>query len=119
MFWADEVRLSPSNRTLFASTRGLEPRTKGWVAAFELHESGAIKSESQSRCGQHQPVVVGPMPLNPAPFTPTTAQDVSDQSWIVLTDSEEGLIMILLWQSNRLVEVQRLRLMVVLLLLSG
>jgi carboxy-cis,cis-muconate cyclase len=45
LFWADEVRVSPSSQFLYASTRGLVPSQNGWVAAFELNEDGRWKSE--------------------------------------------------------------------------
>ena len=49
-YWADEVRLSrPASgppKYLYASTRGLEKETKGYVAVFELDENGLVQGEA-------------------------------------------------------------------------
>ncbi|KIW43957.1 uncharacterized protein PV06_05003 [Exophiala oligosperma] len=49
-FWADEVRTSFSHaskpRYLYASTRGLDPRRKGYVAVYKLTEEGRIDTSS-------------------------------------------------------------------------
>ena len=51
LYWADEVRLSTGPDTtkpryMYASTRGLESGTKGYVAAFFLSEDGMLSSET-------------------------------------------------------------------------
>jgi len=46
LYWADEVRVSPSERYLYCSTRGLEPSTKGWVAVYALSPSGLPTSST-------------------------------------------------------------------------
>lgn len=50
-FWADEVRLSlaaDTPKVLFASTRGLESHTKGYLAAFALAEDGLFVSAQEA-----------------------------------------------------------------------
>ena len=50
-FWADEVRLSLRSKTpdvLFASTRGLEAHTKGFLAAYELRQDGFFANPSEA-----------------------------------------------------------------------
>ena len=49
-YWADEVRLSSGPdaskpQYLYASTRGLQASTKGYVAVFPLNEDGSLASE--------------------------------------------------------------------------
>lgn len=110
-YWADEVRLStgPSEsepRFLYASTRGLEANTKGYVAAFALTPSGSFESG--------EPLDIWETPtsggianaIEPAPHR--SAQKAAD--YMVMTDSEEGWVFILSFDGMKIKEVARLNL---------
>ncbi|KAG8166155.1 hypothetical protein KVR01_004707 [Diaporthe batatas] len=113
-FWADEVRVSNAHHTtnnnapryLYASTRGLEPGTKGYVAAYELDADGGIAGpavdifETRTSGGLANAIEPAPGPL---------VSDGSDE-FIALTDSEEGLVVILAFDGSRFREVASTRL---------
>ncbi|KAK4700718.1 carboxy-cis,cis-muconate cyclase, partial [Phenoliferia sp. Uapishka_3] len=107
-FWADEVRVSPGQEYLYASTRGLEPSEKGWVAVFPLLPSGQIAAE--------EPVALWETPtsggwanaVEPSPLS--TLKDGSGIDYITLTDSDEGLVLVLSWDGREIKEVARTKL---------
>jgi carboxy-cis,cis-muconate cyclase len=110
-YWADEVRTSFSNgdspKYLYASTRGLENGTKGYVAVFALTEDGMINGklgdnglldmfETPTSGGWANAVQPGPT--------------VDGVEYIALTDSEDGLVMVLSWDGKKVKEVGRVKL---------
>jgi carboxy-cis,cis-muconate cyclase len=107
-FWADEVRTSFSHgdtpRFLYASTRGLEARTKGYLAVFALTPDGRIDE------------AVGTRGLLDMWQTPTSGgwanavqpgPTVDGIEYLALTDSEEGLVMVVGWDGKTLSECVR------------
>lgn len=112
LFWADEVRVSRSSEFLYASTRGLEPSQRGYMAAFRLTVSGRIASS--------EPVAMWETPtsggwanaVEPAPEGPlsTLGQGLGGVDYLALTDSEQGLVMVLSFDGEKIEEVARVRL---------
>ncbi|POS75926.1 hypothetical protein DHEL01_v205676 [Diaporthe helianthi] len=110
-FWADEVRLSNHGsgggdntpRYLYASTRGLEPGTKGYVAAYELGADGSIAGpavdifETRTSGGLANAIEPAPGPL--------VSDDGGGDEFIALTDSEQGFVVILAFDGSRFREV--------------
>lgn len=98
LYWADEVRLSlraDNPSILFASTRGLESGTKGWLAAFALDESGLF-ANTESLCFWRTPTSGGwANAIEPAPF------HQEEREYLALTDSEEGQVMIVAWEKRQ------------------
>ncbi|KAK4057878.1 hypothetical protein OIO90_001097 [Microbotryomycetes sp. JL221] len=112
LFWADEVRVSPGSGYLYASTRGLEPQTKGWVAVFKLDQDGLCSSEkplalweTPTSGGWANAVEPAASPLSSLSFDGETGRD-----YLALTDSEQGLVMVLSWDGKQLKEVARTQL---------
>ena len=111
-FWADEVRLSLANGTkpkyLFASTRGLERSTKGYVAAFKLTEEGSIDGK-----GGRLEETPGLISIWETPTSGGWANaiqpgpTVDGIEYIALTDSEEDSVTILSWNGQAFNEVAR------------
>ncbi|KKY25594.1 putative carboxy-muconate cyclase [Phaeomoniella chlamydospora] len=112
-YWADEVRTSRSNGVephyLYTSTRGLVASTKGYVAAFSLTEDGLIRGwkggdqdgllalwETPTSGGWANAIQPGPT--------------IDGTEYIAMTDSEEGLIMILSWDGQGFREAARTKL---------
>ncbi|RSH95752.1 hypothetical protein EHS25_000844 [Saitozyma podzolica] len=106
LFWADEVRLSPSADILFASTRGLEPHTKGYVVAWSLTPSGRLavpaldgddtslhRFETRTSGGWANAIAVCPE-LGPR-----------GEVFLTLTDSEEGFVQVLSYTRDEGFEV--------------
>ncbi|KAL1857658.1 hypothetical protein Daus18300_010178 [Diaporthe australafricana] len=105
-FWADEVRLSntaedgASPRYLYASTRGLQPGTKGYVAAYELSEGGDITGpavdifETRTSGGLANAIEPAPGPMSE-----------TGEEFIALTDSEQGFVVILGFDGKKFREV--------------
>lgn len=99
IFWADEVRLSAPPAPgappayLLASTRGLEPKTKGYVSAFALTPEGLIANPEAGALDMWQSPTSGGWAnaLEPAPVLLGEQREI----FAALTDSEEGLVMML------------------------
>ena len=107
-FWADEVRLSPDARTLFGSTRGLKDETKGWLAAWSLDASGRVQGgDGAEPISRWQTPTSGGWAnaIEPAPWT-----KAGEPTLLALTDSEQGLVMIIKWDGKVFSEVSRVKL---------
>lgn len=112
LYWADEVRVSKSllyegaakaPKFLYASTRGLEAHTKGYVAVFALNEEGEIGEcrdmfETATSGGWANAV-------EPAPC----GTGMKGMEYVALTDSEEGWVFVLAFDGSKLEEIARLR----------
>lgn len=105
-FWADEVRLSNTSkdasrpRWLYASTRGLQPGTKGYVAAYELGPEGDISGpavdiyETRTSGGLANAIEPAPGPISD-----------TGEEFIAMTDSEQGFVVILGFDGRKFREV--------------
>ncbi|GAA5902269.1 hypothetical protein JCM6882_000488 [Rhodosporidiobolus microsporus] len=109
-YWADEVRVSPSGRYLYCSTRHLterSPTKKGWVAVYPLPPSGLLDPSSSPLALWETPTSGGwANAVEPAPGGYNTARE----EFVALTDSEEGLVLILGWDGETVREVARTKL---------
>lgn len=111
-YWADEVRYStgPDSqkpRYLYASNRGLEAETKGYVAAYKLQEDGLLESE--------EPIDIWETPtsggvanaVEPAPWRKGQSEEVE---YLALTDSQEGWVSVLSFDGKKIKEVAKVNL---------
>ncbi|GAA6046442.1 hypothetical protein JCM3770_004926 [Rhodotorula araucariae] len=106
LYWADEVRVSPSQKYLYCSTRGLEPSRRGWVAVYPLSPAG-VPSSQAPLCLWETPTSGGwANAVEPAPST----YNGEGVEYVALTDSEEGLVMVLAWDGKEITEVARTQL---------
>ncbi|KIX07757.1 uncharacterized protein Z518_02411 [Rhinocladiella mackenziei CBS 650.93] len=129
-FWADEVRTSFSHgdkpQYLYASTRGLKPEKKGYVAVFKLTEDGRIDSSLRLATNMSDSHANGAT-LDPDPYagllcmyrTATSGgwanaiqpgPTVDGVEYLALTDSEQGYVFVLGWDGKKIREVARTRL---------
>lgn len=108
-YWADEVRLSRpisgTPRYLYASTRGLERNTKGYVAVFPLDDQGDINGEEalhifETATSGGIANAVEPMPM----------REGDEMEYLVLTDSQEGWVFVLAFDGVEIGLVGRVRL---------
>ncbi|KAI5253089.1 Muconate cycloisomerase 1 [Aureobasidium subglaciale] len=108
-YWADEVRLSRpvsgAPRFLYASTRGLEKETKGYVAVFALDEEGLVKGEAIEIYGTATSGGIANA-VEPAPIV----EGQEDVEYLALTDSEEGYVFVLSFDGSKITEVARTQL---------
>lgn len=121
-FWADEVRISTIGRDngrkprwLYASTRGLHPETKGYVAAYSLDEQGALESTQAAAIYETRTSGGLANAIEPAPRTVYQRMGLLDSGndnddndideYIALTDSEQGWVTILAWNGKAFREV--------------
>lgn len=119
-FWADEVRTSrlcgdgKPPRWLYASTRGLEKETKGYVAAYELDEAGMMRGpavaiyETRTSGGLANAVEPAPREVYERMGLPLDGEGVEE--FVALTDSEEGWVVVLGWNGKQFREVAAVRL---------
>lgn len=111
-YWADEVRYSTGPdplrpRYLYASNRGLDAATKGYVAAYKLNEEGYLESE--------QPIHIWETPtsgglanaVEPAPWQKGQSENVE---YLALTDSQEGWVSVLSFDGKEIKEVSKVNL---------
>lgn len=120
-FWADEVRTSNlfvvpgtkrSPRFVYGSTRGLQPETKGYVAAYELDAEGRIVGpaveifETRTSGGLANAIEPAPRAL----YERLGIEDRQEEEFIAITDSQEGWVAILGWNGNNFREVSALKL---------
>lgn len=123
LFWADEVRTSPGETPthLLASTRGLEADTKGYVALFALDEQGYVSGLSRTEAVKEEgevswlhlwqsPTSGGWANAVEPCYKMLAGPDGRKSTYAVLTDSEQGLVMVLQVIDDRLVEVARVKL---------
>ncbi|PNS15331.1 hypothetical protein CAC42_2666 [Sphaceloma murrayae] len=109
-YWADEVRVSRTKdgmpKYLYASTRGLEKRTKGYVAVFELDADGLVKGGALDI---YETFTSGGLAnaVEPAPEALCAGAGVE---YMALTDSQEGFVFILSFDGTRVREAARLQL---------
>lgn len=95
-YWADEVRYStgPDARRpkyLYASTRGLEAHTMGYVAVFRLTEEGLIDGEEAIHIWQTPTSGGLANAVEPAPWR----DEFGEKEYLAMTDSQEGWIFML------------------------
>lgn len=124
-FWADEVRTSnlffvsgggdretKHPKYLYASTRGLEKSTKGYVAAYELDAEGRISGpaldiyETRTSGGLANAVEPAPSTI----YEKLGAGDEEKEEFMALTDSEEGWVVVLGFDGKRFREVAAVKL---------
>ncbi|RMZ79293.1 hypothetical protein DV737_g3527, partial [Chaetothyriales sp. CBS 132003] len=107
-FWADEVRSSLSDgdrpRWIYASTRGLQADTKGWLAVFAIDADGHVDAST----GDKGLVALWETPTsggwaNAVQPGPT----VNGIEYLALTDSEEGWVFVISWDGKEIKEVAR------------
>lgn len=107
-FWADEVRLSPGTKTpkyLYASNRGLKNGEKGFVYVFGLDDDGLLDETKRQPLAEWQTPTSGGWANA---IEPGFVRDGVEYS--ALTDSEEGLVMVLAWDGTTIREVARTKL---------
>ena len=117
-YWADEVRLSTGPdkmkpRYMYASTRGLEAHTKGYVAAFRLNEDGTLTSEEALDIWETPTSGGIANAIEPAPWASAKSgkdQSGDDVEYLAMTDSEEGWVFILGFDGHKISEVARVNL---------
>jgi hypothetical protein len=86
------VRLSPNADTLFGSTRGLEAKTKGYVAAWDLLPNGRLAKSNEDAKHRIETRTSGGW-ANAIAACPSLGPQ--GEVFLSLTDSEEGFIQIL------------------------
>ncbi|KAH0354527.1 Muconate cycloisomerase 1, partial [Aureobasidium melanogenum] len=109
-YWADEVRLSrPTSgrpKYLYASTRGLEKETKGYVAVFELDEEGLLRGEA---IDIFETATSGGIAnaIEPAPMV----EGQEGVEYLAMTDSQEGYVFMLAFDGKKIREIARTQLL--------
>lgn len=113
-YWADEVRLSttdPSDkdarpRYMYASTRGLESHTKGYVAGFALNADGTVASEEAIHIWETPTSGGIANAIEPAPWR----KEHGEMEYLAMTDSEEGWVFALSFDGKEIKEIARVTL---------
>ncbi|KXL46537.1 hypothetical protein M433DRAFT_65607 [Acidomyces richmondensis BFW] len=114
-FWADEVRLStgPSRQHppyLYASSRGLESHTKGYVTVFPLHADGTLASDEALDMWETPTSGGIANAIEPAPYVSELTGQEKFTDYLALTDSEKGWVFVLSFDGREIKEVARVNL---------
>jgi carboxy-cis,cis-muconate cyclase len=112
LYWADEVRLStgpdPNKpRYMYASTRGLEAHTMGYVAAYSLNPDGTLTSETAIDIWETPTSGGLANAIEPAPWRKVQNEN---EEFLAMTDSQEGWVFMLSFDGKCIKEVSRLNL---------
>lgn len=92
-YWADEVRLSPDNRWVFGSVRGLTPEKRGYVAAWKLRPDGRFENPGHDTADHRFQTSTSGGWANAIAVCPNAGPN--GEVWLTLTDSEEGFVQML------------------------
>jgi carboxy-cis,cis-muconate cyclase len=99
--------VSPSRRYLYCSTRHLTEGStdkKGWVAVYPLPPSGLLDAASKPLALWRTPTSGGwANAVEPAPH----AYNSEKEEFIALTDSEEGIVLVIGFDGKTVREVAR------------
>ena len=128
-YWADEVRTSLSSgkmpKYLYASTRGLQNDTKGWVAVYKLTDEGRIDTsvspspacaKTTRDYARKQALYAGLLYLWETPTSGGWANaiqpgpTIDGREYLALTDSERDYVFVLSWDGRVIKEVARTQL---------
>ena len=107
-YWADEVRTSLSTgkqpKWLYASARGLEEGTKGWVFVYALNEMGEVDTSLGKKgcvCMWQTPTSGGwANAIQPGPT-------IEGMEYIALTDSADCSVLVLGWDGQEMKQAAR------------
>ncbi len=111
-YWADEGRLSTSTagqgqpKYLYASTRGLNADTKGYVAVFALDDAGRIANHEPIDLFETETSGGWANAVEPAP----RKAGAGHVEYFALTDSEKGWVFVLGFDGTKIRETGRVRL---------
>ncbi|PWN36497.1 3-carboxy-cis,cis-mucoante lactonizing enzyme [Meira miltonrushii] len=108
----DTVRLSPDGQYLFATTRGKNASTKGFVKVWQINHVESSKDFLQERYTHATRNSGGK--ANAIEFAPRYGTKVESSEktvdYAVLTDDQEGYITVLEWDGEDLKEISTIRL---------
>jgi carboxy-cis,cis-muconate cyclase len=111
-FRGDTVRLSPDGRSVFATTRGMNPSIQGYVKVWNLNEESQteeILSEKLIYQTRNSGGKANAIEFAPRYASSATVQETS-RDYAVLTDDQEGYISVLEWNGNDLQDVATIQL---------
>lgn len=112
LYWADEVRVSTlrgdetAPKFLYASTRGLEAQTKGYVAVFALDRQGRLASNTPLDIFKTATSGGWANAVEPAP----RSQYSGSIEYLAMPENEEGIVFVLSFDGQRIREAARLEL---------
>ena len=104
---------------LIASTRGITPATQGFVAAWAVDQSSGslIDDRRDTSADDVQPLAryrtrnSGGKANAVEPAPPDSPLGPKGEEWIILTDDEEGWVIILAWDGSILEEAASVQLL--------
>ncbi len=103
----DTLRLSKTTSHVFATTRGKDTTVRGHLVAFELSPSGHLAHPEAPPAATYQTPTSGGK-ANAIEVTAAHGRGTPGElDWIVLTDGEEGFVMVLGWDGREFSEIDR------------
>ncbi|KAJ9125868.1 hypothetical protein QFC24_002652 [Naganishia onofrii] len=124
----DTIRISKSTPYVFATTRGATPATRGWLCAYAVDPAtGHLANPRQGQGAENEPSAVFRTPTSGGKANAIEViavngrgrrfeaegegQGREEMDWIVLTDSEQGLVLVISWNGHEFREVSRVKMM--------
>lgn len=107
----DTIRISPSTPFVFATTRGKDVSTRGYLCAYALHPiMGHLMQPSAPPSAVFETPTNGGR-ANAIEVIETRGRGHADEKeWIVLTDEQEGLVLVISWDGAQFEEISRVEL---------
>ncbi|KAM0755146.1 Muconate cycloisomerase 1 [Meredithblackwellia eburnea MCA 4105] len=107
-FRGDTLRFSQDGQYLFVTTRGMTSATRGYVSVWKVGADGLLASEEP--VDRYETPTSGGKAnaVETFPFHPRGSPITTD--WIVLTDDQDGWIIILEWDGKKISEKASVRL---------
>lgn len=113
-FWADEVRVGKAGerpRHVYASTRGLQQKTRGWVTVWSLDENGmVVEGKGLGGCLDRWETPTSGGIANAIEPAPGPFGRGDGLEYLALTDSQEGFVFVLKFDGKNIQEVARTKL---------
>ncbi|KAJ9121699.1 hypothetical protein QFC22_002319 [Naganishia vaughanmartiniae] len=125
LYRGDTIRLSRSTHHVFATTRGATAETRGWLCAYAVDPAtGHLLNSAEGA----PPTAVWRTPTSGGKANAIEVIAVNgrgrhaegagegegergreEMDWIVLTDSEQGLVLVISWDGHEFKEVSRVQ----------
>ncbi|KAJ9102495.1 hypothetical protein QFC21_002895 [Naganishia friedmannii] len=121
----DTIRISKSTPYVFATTRGADPSIQGWLCAYAIDpatghllnpgegEAPSAVYRTPTSGGKANAIEViavnGRGRQVVAPSSSDASEAREEMDWLVLTDSEQGLVLVISWDGYDFREISRVK----------
>jgi carboxy-cis,cis-muconate cyclase len=112
-FRGDTIRISPSTPFIFATTRGKDTSTRGYLCAYQIDPTSGhlVHPNSPPSAIFQTPTSGGRANAIEVIQTHGRGKDEHEVEWLVLTDEQDGLVLVISWNGTSFEQVSRVELL--------